>query len=386
LGIFTEYLERNLNFEDLNLERKKQLKRISELRGGRDILVYAADYNKGNAPISIIFDDLLPINDQLTNLCGHALDIIVETPGGSGEVAEDIVKLIREKYDDVAIIVPGWSKSAGTIIAMSCDEILMEPASALGPIDAQITRNGKTFSAEALLKGMDEIKVEVEETDKLNMAYIPILQGISPGELQGAKNALDFAKVLVKEWLIKYKFKDWNYHSSNGLLVTLEEKIMRAEEIAADLADHSKWLTHGRSIKIADLEGMKLKINDYSSNIELADAIRRYYTLLKMTLDTNIYKVYETVESQIFKSLHSPNQPPVQRPEQGVNAAVFDANCGNCNSIFKVQANLGREYPIEPGNLEFPLDNIILCPNCRYEINLSQAREQIESQTGLPIV
>ncbi|RTR27632.1 Clp protease ClpP [Robertmurraya yapensis] len=355
------------------------------MRSGRDILVYAADYNKGNAPISIIFDDLLAINDQLSNLNGNALDIIIETPGGSGEVAEDIVKLIREKYDDVAIIIPGWAKSAGTIIAMSCDEILMEPASALGPIDAQITRNGKTFSAEALLKGMDEIKAEVTSTNNLNMAYIPILQGISPGELQGAKNALDFAKVLVKEWLIKYKFKDWNHHSTSGLPVTVQEKEQRAEEIASDLAEHSKWLTHGRSIKITDLERMKLKINDYSKDVELADAIRRYYTLLKMTLDTNIYKVYETVESQIFKSLHEPNQPPAHKPDQG-NIAVFDVNCPNCRSLYKIQANLGVEKPIEKGHLEFPSDNILICPKCRFEINLSQARQQIESQTGIPIV
>ncbi|WP_084818838.1 SDH family Clp fold serine proteinase [Tepidibacillus sp. HK-1] len=279
-------------------------------------------------------------------------DLIIETPGGSGEVAEDIVKLIRERYDDVAIIVPGWAKSAGTIIAMSCDEILMEPASALGPIDAQISREGKTFSADALLKGMDEIKAEVEEKGSLNQAYIPVLQGISPGELQGAQNALDFAKVLVKEWLVKYKFKDWNNHSADGSPVTLEEKRQRAEEVAAELADHSKWLTHGRSIKISDLENMKLKIIDYSKDKELADAIRRYYTLLKMTLDTNIYKVFETLESQIFKSIHTPSQPPSQRIERG-NVAIIDINCPNCKSVYKVQANLGIENPVEPGHLEF---------------------------------
>ena len=41
--------------------------------------------------------DLLPISDQLANLKGTKLDLILETPGGAGEVAEDIVRMIRKK-------------------------------------------------------------------------------------------------------------------------------------------------------------------------------------------------------------------------------------------------------------------------------------------------
>lgn len=114
---------------------------------------------------------------------GTAIDLILETPGGSGEVAEDIVRLLRDKYASVAVIVPGWAKSAGTIMTMAADEILMDSFSALGPIDAQLVWQGKTFSAHALLEGMEKIKREVEATGKLNLAYVPMLQGISPGEL-----------------------------------------------------------------------------------------------------------------------------------------------------------------------------------------------------------
>ncbi|MGE7727838.1 SDH family Clp fold serine proteinase [Bacillus cereus] len=386
MGMFTEFLERGFSFEQINLERKKYLQKISELRGGRDIITFAADFNKGNAPISIVYDDLLSINDQLANLNGNQLDIILETPGGSGEVAEDIVKLLREKYDHISVIVPGWAKSAGTLIAMSCDEILMEPASALGPIDAQISREGQVFSAEALLKGMDEIKREVQATNYLNPAYIPILQGISPGELQGAQNALDFAKVLVREWLVQYKFKDWNHHSTTGEPVSLDEKNQRADEIASCLCDHSKWLTHGRSIKIKDLEDMKLVINDYSQNEQLAEAIRSYYTLLRMTLGTNIYKVYETIDSQIYKSVNSGDSEEMQLPSQPSHQVQFNFGCGNCQKNFVIQANFEVNVPIEEGAIEFPKDDLFVCPSCRIETRIEGIRQQIESQMGKPIV
>ncbi|MGR5868125.1 hypothetical protein ACT7C5_09845 [Bacillus pacificus] len=57
---------------------------------------------------------------------------------------------------------------------------------------------------------------------------------------------------------------------------------------------------------------MKLVIHDYSKDSELNEAIGKYYTLLRMTLDTNIYKVYETKDSQIFKSI---NNGEVQQPQ-----------------------------------------------------------------------
>src|SRR5882762_10076051 len=139
MGIYTEYLDRfsSGNFDELAAERKNQLKRISALRG-RDVLVFAADINKSIPQISIDYSDLLPFTDQLSNLTGKQLDLILETPGGSGEVAEDLVKAMRGRYQDLAVVVPGYAKSAGTIMAMAGDEILMGPHSGLGPIDAQI--------------------------------------------------------------------------------------------------------------------------------------------------------------------------------------------------------------------------------------------------------
>ncbi|MBI5021894.1 MAG: Clp protease ClpP [Ignavibacteriales bacterium] len=391
MGYYSEYLLKNLTFQQLNDERKKQLKEISKERGGRDIIVIAADLNKPNAPTSINYSDLLPVTDQLSNLKGSLIDVVLETPGGYGEVAEDIVKLLHEKYNDVAIIIPGYAKSAGTIIAMAGDEILMDGMSSLGPIDAQITWQGKVFSAEALLEGIKKIKEEVTETGSLNKAYIPILQGISPGELQNAQNALDFAKVLVGDWLYKYKFKKWAKHSSTGQPVTDAEKRNRANEIASHLCKHSNWLTHGRSIKIADLKSMKLEIIDYSCQPKLAEAIRRYYALLQMTFVTNIYKVFETPDSQIFRFTQQ-NIPPQNLggfpsiPKGPVESMDIDINCGNCKTDNHLQINFKNNLALRPGRIIFPRDNQLKCKNCGKESDLGDLRRNVEAQTKQKII
>lgn len=389
MGHYSEYLDRGMGFPELAAERKAQLKRISDLRGGRDVLVYAAGFNTPNAPggalISLNNSDLLAFTDQLSNLSGNGLDLILETPGGSGDVAEQVIRQIRSKYPDVAVLVPGTAKSAGTIMAFAADEILMGPSSALGPIDAQISWQGKVFSADALIKGFDKIKTEVDAEKRLNLAYVPILQQISPGELQHAQNALDFARTLVAQWLVAYKFKNWNTHSSTGQPVTPEEKLARADVIATQLCDHGKWLSHGRSIMLSDLQGMRLLITDYSAQADLNDAISRYYTLLQMTFDsTTIYKIFETPTSQIYR-FQAPNAPAVGTP-QNPDVAVLDLECPSCKSRMKVQANLGVAKPIQKGAIGFPKNNKLACTNCKTEIDLTEARRQVELQTKKPIV
>jgi len=354
------------------------------------VLVYGADITKANAPIGIDYTDTMPVHDQLSNLSGRGgLDLILETPGGSGEIAEEIVRLLREKYDDVAVIVPGCAKSAGTIMAMAADDILMGPLSALGPIDAQIAWQGKVFSADAFIKGLAKIKEEVEKTNTLNKAYIPILQAISPGEIEHAQNALDFAKDLVTNWLTRFKFKNWNTHSSTGMPVTDKEKADRAAEIAAALCNQGTWRTHGRSIKIGDLEKLRVRITDFSKDPQLFDAIQRYYTLLRMTFETNIYKVFETPTSQVYRFLQPAGPAPIlqrqgrQQPDQ---QAIIETNCPQCNARVRVQANIGAPQPLEPGCVPFPKDNRLPCPNCGAIVDLTTVRAQVEAQAREPIV
>ena len=383
MGVYSEYLDNLKGFQEITTERKKQLARIASIRKRSSILTIASDLLK-RGPISIDYSDILPIADQIDNLSGNEVDVILETPGGSAEIAEDIVKLLRNKFSKLGIIVPGTAKSAGTIMAMAGDEILMGPASSLGPIDAQVLQQGKQFSADAFLEGLNKIKREVEETGQLNKAYIPILQGISPGEIQGCENAQKFSGTLVTNWLANYKFEPWTKHSGSGKPVTEEERQSRAEEIATHLCDHGHWLTHSRSIKIEDFNQMRLKVIDYSKNPELYDAIKRYYTLLRMTFDTNIYKIFETPTSQIYRFL----TPTVSSPqkESGSEVAIVDFQCPKCQNTSRLQANLSKSRPLQEGAMPVPKNDMFVCPHCSTQNNLSDLRKQIEAQSKKSIV
>lgn len=383
MGVYSEYLDKQFSFDELSKERKKQLKRISDIRG-RDVLVYASNINT-NAPTSIDYSDILPFSDQLSNLSSENIDIILETPGGLAEVVEDLVKLVRNKHKNVGI-VPGTAKSAGTIFSMAADEILMGELSALGPIDAQIVSNGKRFSADAFLEGLNKIRQEATSKKSLELAYIPMLQNLSPGEIQHCENAQKFSKTLVTNWLKEYKFKDWSMHETSQTPVTAGDKEKRAEEIADLLCNHSHWLTHGRSIKMQDLRNMKLSITDYTQDTELNDAITRYHTLLQMSFETNIYKIYETPNSQIYRSTNQ--TPPIDQQiiQKLPNPLIVDFECGKCKAKSKMQINFEKKFPLNPGTVPFPSNNKFKCPSCGAESDVLGIRQQLEAQTKKKII
>ncbi len=71
------------------------------------------------------------------------LDVILQTPGGDIGASFQLTKLLRNKADNINIIVPLFAKSAGTLICLGADKILMTDLSELGPLDSQIEESSE---------------------------------------------------------------------------------------------------------------------------------------------------------------------------------------------------------------------------------------------------
>lgn len=190
------------------------------------------------------------------------LFVILDTSGGIVEVVERIVRILRRHYTEVKFIIPNRAMSAGTVLAMSGDAILMDYHSCLGPIDPQLQRAGSLVPALSYLSQYEELKRK-SESGALSTAELVLLQKLDLAELHRFELARDLSISLLKEWLTRYKFKDWTVTETSRATVSTEMKEKRAEDIARKLNDHTRWLTHGRGIDMATLEGeLKLKIDD----------------------------------------------------------------------------------------------------------------------------
>lgn len=86
------------------------------------------------------FNECLIKNKNRTNiLC------FVTTRGGSPDVAYQLVRSVRRNYPNgkFSLFVDSTCKSAGTLIALGCDEIVMSDTAELGPLDIQIQKPGE---------------------------------------------------------------------------------------------------------------------------------------------------------------------------------------------------------------------------------------------------
>jgi ClpP class serine protease len=66
------------------------------------------------------------------------IDLILHTPGGLVLASEQIAYSLRDHPAKVTILVPHYAMSGGTLISLAADEIRMDAAAVLGPVDPQL--------------------------------------------------------------------------------------------------------------------------------------------------------------------------------------------------------------------------------------------------------
>jgi len=288
--------------------RKQKIKEIKEITK-RDVLVYFSDLKKNHPAGAITWDDKTCFADIVEGLDKKGVDVILHSPGGSAEATESIVCMLREHFDNIRFIVPNMAKSAATMLALSGDEILMDDRSELGPIDPQIQINGNFVPAQTLIDGFEEAKKAILEvgTDILP-AYLPLLNKYDLHILQICENAKKLSEELVKDWLTKYMFKGD------------EKAAEKADGIAKNLADHKKYLSHGRPIGINEAKKIGIKVTDLRDNHDLRTKVWELYCVLEILLDRSpIIKLYENsngvflVKNIPFQQIMIPQLPPQEQ-------------------------------------------------------------------------
>lgn len=201
--------------------------------------------------------------------------VILSTPGGFVEVVARISDTLRHFYETVDFLIPDEAMSAGTVLALSGDAILMDYFSRLGPIDPQVERDGQPVPGLSYLRQYETLIKKASEGKLTEPEYI-LLNKLDLAELHKIQLASDLSQSLIKEWLPKYKFKDWVKHK-NGRPVDHEEKVTRAGEIADELNNHQRWLTHARGIDMKTMRELGLKIDDFGEDSELKGLVWRYF-------------------------------------------------------------------------------------------------------------
>ena len=127
------------------------------------------------------------------------LVVILDTPGGVVEVVERIVRVLRHHYAEVKFVIPDRAMSAGTVLAMSGDDILMDYHSCLGPIDPQLQLDDRLVPALSYLAQYENL-IEKSRSEALSTAELVLLQKLDLAELHQFELARDLSIDLLKRW------------------------------------------------------------------------------------------------------------------------------------------------------------------------------------------
>lgn len=258
------------------------LQNISKLRNNRNVLFYGSAFlQKPTAPQILLQITHEEVNGFMSVIhgmdCSKGLTLIMHTPGGVTNATETIVSYLRSKFSDIEVIVPTFAMSAGTMISLAADRIIMGRQSQLGPIDPQMPAGGRIVSAIAILDQFERAKKEISEDRDQAHLWAPILPSLGPALLQEAQNAIDYSEQIVADWLEKYMF--------NGIDNANQKALEVAKHFSRGSGDGHKKKSHGRRIDCNEAKSQGLNIKDLETSQDLQEAALTAYHLLTIIFE-----------------------------------------------------------------------------------------------------
>ncbi len=208
------------------------------------------------------------------------LDLILHTPGGDMAATESLVDYLRAMFNnDIRAIIPQLAMSGGTLISLSCREIVMGKESSIGPIDPQFGR----MAATGLLQEFDRIRKEIKDDASAALLWQPVLRQIEPGFITECENAVEWARTMAERFLV------------TNMLAKKPNKAARAKAIVGKLTEKKTTKTHGRHIGLAEaISILGDAVRPLEEDQRLQDAVLTVHHACLITLEaTPCFKLIE---------------------------------------------------------------------------------------------
>ncbi len=297
-------------YEAVHAERYARQARIAEIQRltGRRLICYVSSLYA-----SIDRDDTVPFVDLLHNVpAGEDLDLLLHTPGGDIDAAEKLAAMMRKRVGEakLRVVVPDLAKSAGTLIALAADELVMSDSSELGPIDPQIRLadahgNLIQHSVQSYLDAYDEHAAALK-ADPTNDAARLMLSKMDPHTVRFFRGVRARAQRLAEDQLKLGMFRGG---TGNFTLV------------ASELMDTNRWVSHGQMIDSDDAQVLGLNVDYRDPQDKLWSAYWRLYCTQRLAV-TDGAKLFESEYASL------PLEDPVGRAAARASATTRSPDAG----------------------------------------------------------
>lgn len=246
-------------------ESDTYLKELETLTG-RNVIAYYSGWMKNNNPETAINEN--DKNAFMNAVYGmdksKGLDIILHTPGGDIAATEGIVTYLQSLFgDNIRAIVPQISMSAGTMIAMSCKEIIMGKQSSLGPIDPQM----QGLACQMVVEEFYRAAIEIQNNPSILGLWREIIVKYPITFLTSCQDAIKWSEQLAEKWL------------------TRVNPSINIQNIKETFINHKNSYSHSRRISTEDCKKAGLNIIDLEQNQNLQDTVLSLHHCLMILMD-----------------------------------------------------------------------------------------------------
>lgn len=272
-------------FRAFHMARYRRQEAIKEIQKntGRRLICYVAD-----SGASLSREDVMPLMDLLHLVpIGTSIDFLLQTGGGDVDAADKIAGILRKRVGSegtLRVVVPDFAKSAGTLIALGADLIVMSDSSELGPIDPQIVSREGQRPARTYVDSYDALASIINNPasyadGKRTDAERQMLEKFDPAFLDLCRQALERSRKLAEKLL------------SQGML----RESANWTEVAFRLTDNTEWLSqHGAHISCDDAGSLGLRIDYKPPNDPLWQAYWRLFCEQRLALSPDCRKLFES--------------------------------------------------------------------------------------------
>jgi hypothetical protein len=225
--------------------------------------------------------DTLGFVDMLHNVTpGDPIDLMLHTPGGDVDAAEKLITLVRSatgEQGQLRVIVPDYAKSAGTLMALGANTIVMSDSSELGPIDPQVSLkdgNGNDVNHSVLtyLNAYQEAKQALRDAPDDPANRISFEQ-FDPTMVRKFSSVRDRARLFAEN--------------------LLKRRGLNFSKIASELMDINTYPSHGQMIGWEAAQKIGLNV----SYMPLSDPLwRKYWSLychLRLAIESD-QRIFES--------------------------------------------------------------------------------------------
>ncbi|MBE0516784.1 MAG: ATP-dependent Clp protease proteolytic subunit [Methanophagales archaeon] len=262
-------------------ERLELIRKIQEHRGSKVLVYFTGDRRPFSSQIAE--DAVLPLYKHLlalkeTQPKRERIDLFLYTRGGDVSVPWRIVTMIREFYGDFSVLIPYKAHSAGTMIALGADKIVMSKKAELSPIDPTLVRAviGEStvpppeISVEDVTSYISFMRERANITDQSALAQVvsQLASHLTPLTLGSVNRQYSHIRLVARKLLTSRKEK-----IEEGRVGTIIEALTE------------KMYSHGHAIGRMEATELGLPVDNPDENLEalIWNLYQEYEHLLQLT-------------------------------------------------------------------------------------------------------